>query len=103
MYIKHTYIMHNYSSGDLYKLHIVDKCPVDGNILFTETNFTISNGNRICFDVIIVDDDVIEYTRYDYFFLHLQNGTYHDHLYDKTRIRITDNEGWFLLILKSFC
>ena len=31
-----------------------------------ETNFTISVGNRICFDVIIVDDDVIEYMK-DYY------------------------------------
>ena len=44
---------------------------------------------------MIIDNDLIEYTkRYD-FYLRLQNGTYHDHFSDYTRIRVLDNEGWF--------
>ena len=87
-------------------MYIVAKCPVDDDLLFTDTNFTISNGNRICFDVIIIDDDVIEYMKYYHFYLRLQNGTYHDHFRDYTNIIVTDNEGWFLRVLKSllkFC
>ena len=84
-------------------MYIVAKCPVDDDVLFTDTNFTISNGNRICFDVIIIDDDVIEYTKSHYFYLRFQNGTYHDHFYDNTRIIVTDNEGWFLRVLLKFC
>ena len=75
-------------------MYIGTKCPVDDDLLFTETNFTISNGNRICFDVIIIDDDVIEYMKYYYFYLRLQNGTYHNHFRDDTHIIVTDNEGW---------
>ena len=92
---QHTYVMHNFW-GDL---HIIANCPIDDNILFTETNFTISNGNRTCFDVIIIDDDVIDYTKHIWLYVCLQNRTYHDHFYDRTHIIVIDNEGWFLLVL----
>ena len=58
-----------------------------------ETNFTISVGNRICFDVIIVDDDVIEYMKDYKFYLCLQNGTSHHHFLGETYIFVKDNEG----------
>ena len=73
--------------------------PVDDDFIFTDTNFTLSVGNRICFDAIIIDDDAIEYRRKDHRFqLLLQNGTYHRHFDDNTRIAVRDNEGWFLVI-----
>ena len=72
------------------------KCPLDDDLFFMDTNFTLSIGNRICFDVMIIDDDVIEYEEEHWFYLRLQNGAFHDHFYDRTPIIITDNEGWFL-------
>ena len=64
-----------------------------------ETNFTISVGNRICFDVTIVDDEVIEYMKDYKFYLCLQNGTYHHHFSGDTYIFVRDNEGWFLIVM----
>ena len=79
---------------------LILRCPLDDDLLFTETNFTLSIGNRICFDVMIIDDDVIEYMKYNDFSLHLKNGTYHAHFNDYTHIIVTDNEGWFLVVMK---
>ena len=74
---------------------------IDDDLLFTDTNFTLSLGNRICFDVIIIDDGVIENTKSYGFYLHLQNGTSHIHFYDRTLINVTDNEGWFPVDMTS--
>ena len=76
-------------------INIVAKCPLVGGLLFTDTDFTISNGNRICFDATIIDNDVIDYTKYHRFNVGLQNGTYHEYFNDYTQIVIIDNEGWF--------
>ena len=86
-------------SGDLYNSlvwnNIVAKCPLDDDLLFMATNFTLSKGNRICFDAIIIDDDIIERAKYYGFYVRLQNRTFHEHFYDYTQIIVTDNEGWF--------
>ena len=74
---------------------IVIICPLDDDLLFTDANFTLSKDNRICFDAIVIDDDVVEYTKYYGFNVRLQNRTFHEHFYDYTQIIVTDNEGWF--------
>ena len=76
---------------------------IDDDLLFTDTNFTLSLGNRICFDVIFIDDDVIEYTKVYVLYLYLQNGTVHNHFYDHTEIEVTDNEGWFQVYYSTIC
>ena len=74
---------------------------IDDDLLFTDTNFTLSLGNRICFDAILIDDDVIENMKFYNFYLHLQNGTSHIHFDDRIRIDVTDNEGWFPVNMTS--
>ena len=86
-----------------YLLSYKINCSLDDDLLFTNTNFTLSIGNRICFDAIIIDDDIIEYMKYYEFHVHLQNRTYHRNFYDYTHIRVTDNEGWFLKSLSKTC
>ena len=74
-------------------------CPVDDDLIFMDTNFTLSVGNRICFDAIIIDDDAIEIRqKYHSFQVRLQNRIYHHHFGDYTRIGVRDNEGWFSVI-----
>ena len=63
------------------------------DVLFMDTNFTdftLSVGTRICFDVMIIDDTEIESNEYYGFDVMLQNGTY---IYDYTDIIIIDNDG----------
>ena len=70
---------------------------LDGeDLLFSETNFTISTGSRRCFDVMIVDDDEIERPEYFGFHIHLQTGV-DPHFSDFTQINIRDNDGQFHL------
>ena len=86
-----------------YLLSYKINCSLDDDLLFMNTNFTLSIGNRICFDAIIIDDDIIEHMKYYEFHVHLPNRTYHQYFYDITYIRITDNEGWFLKSLSKTC
>ena len=63
------------------------------DVLFMDTNFTLSVGTRICFDVIIIDDTEIESNENYRFDIIIQNGTYSEYFYDRTYIRIIDNDG----------
>ena len=63
------------------------------DVLFMDTNFTLSVGTRICFDVIIIDDTEIEGNEYYGFEIMIQNGTYSEYFYDYTDILIIDNDG----------
>ena len=58
-----------------------------------DTNFTLSVGTRICFDVMIIDDTEIEYNENYGFEVILQNRTYSEYFYDYTYIHIIDNDG----------
>ena len=58
-----------------------------------DTNFTLSVGTRICFDVLIIDDTEIERNGYHDFEVMLQNGTYSEYFGDYTTIIIIDNDG----------
>ena len=69
-------------------------CYIDSDdVLFMDTNFTLSVGTRICFDVIIIDDTEIEGNEYHRFDVILQNGTYSEYFNDRTYILIIDNDG----------
>ena len=50
-------------------------------------------GDRTCFDVIIIDDDLSEYTEVIYLTIGLRNGSYHPYYSDSTQIYIYDNDG----------
>ena len=66
------------------------------DLFFLEVNFTLSSGGRTCFNVTVIDDDEFEYRESYYFYLHLNNGTYHVYNYDRTYISIIDNDGkWY--------
>ena len=82
----------------------------DDIIFNTSTIFTMAVGERLCFNVTIVDDDEIEYDEYHGFsFEALNDSLPFHHFYDYTRIIIRDNEGqklykstWLLCTCKLF-
>ena len=50
-------------------------------------------GDRTCFDVVILDDNLTEYNEEFRLEIGLQNGSYHPYYSDSTRFRIFDNDG----------
>ena len=50
-------------------------------------------GDRTCFDVVILDDNLTEYNEDFRLEIGLQNGSYHPYYSDSTRFRIFDNDG----------
>ena len=53
----------------------------------------MSTGDRMCFNVTIVDDDEIESYEYFYFTFNAINDSLAYYFYDETRIVVMDNEG----------
>ena len=64
-------------------------------MIFNGANFTLSFGDRICFDVIVVDDNEIEDQESYSFYVRPQSGSNTAQLHDYTHIIIVDNEGKF--------
>ena len=56
-----------------------------------DTNFTLSMGTRICFDVMIIDDTEFGTNAY-YFIVIIQNGTRNEQFYDRICIWISEND-----------
>ena len=77
----------NKSESIHYVIYYID------DVLFMNTNFTLSVGTRTCFDVIIIDDTEIESNENYRFDVIIQNGTYSEYFYDRTDIIIIDNDG----------
>ena len=50
-------------------------------------------GDRTCFDVVIIDDNLTEYTENFRLEIGLRNGSYHPYYSDSTGIVIIDNDG----------
>ena len=50
-------------------------------------------GDRTCFDVVIIDDDLSEYNENFNLDIGLQNGSSHPYYSDSARIYIIDNDG----------
>lgn len=65
----------------------------ENQVFFNEDNFTISNGDRICYEVTIVDDDIIEQFLRSGFTVTLQNGALDPFFSDFTQFVVRDNEG----------
>ena len=65
--------------------------------------FTLSAGDRVCYDVIVNDDDENEYDETAYFFLYLQSGNKLSYFTDRTRIIIHDNEEGLLHMKLTPC
>ena len=64
------------------------------DVIFSAKNVTMSRGDRICLDVVIVDDNNIEYTESFFFHVMLRNGSYISNYYQKyTDITVIDNDG----------
>ena len=64
------------------------------DVKFSSKNVTMSQGDRVCVDVVIVDDNNIEYTETFHFNMGLSNGSYiSDYYQKKTFIKIIDNDG----------
>ena len=82
----------------------------DDIIFNTSTIFTLAVGERLCFNVTIVDDNEIEYDEHYGFSFEALNDSHPYYLfYDYTRIIIRDNEGqklykstWLLCTYKLF-
>ena len=66
-----------------------------GDIIFSSRNVTMSRGDRLCFDVTIVDDVEIEYNEGFSFHVRLSNGTrgYQEYYYQYTSVTVNDNDG----------
>ena len=66
--------------------------PLGDDIIFSGANstFTLATGDRRCFNVTIVDDDVIEYD--EGFGFEVYSLTYY-YFNDYTKIIVKDNEG----------
>ena len=75
-----------------------------GYIIFSGANstFTLATGDRRCFNVTIVDDDVIEHNEYISFEFDAVNTSLpYYYFYDYTRIIVRDNEGQLHFILQT--
>ena len=67
-----------------------------GDIIFSARNVTMSNGDRMCFDLVIVDDTEVEDKEEHSFSVKLSNGSYLQYYYQSTTITINDNDGEWL-------
>ena len=59
------------------------------------SEFSLATGDRMCFNMTIVDDNEFEY-RFEYFdfsFDAINNSLTSRPFFDQTRVRVTDNEG----------
>lgn len=56
----------------------------------------MSNGDRMCFDLVIVNDTEIEDKEEHSFSVKLSNGSYLQYYYQSTTITINDNDGEWL-------
>ena len=63
------------------------------DVIFMDTDFTLSVGARTCFDVIIIDDTEIESNIRYRIDVTLQSGGYNEQFYDRRYFRIIDNDG----------
>ena len=66
------------------------------DIIFSAANsmFTLATGDRRCFNVTIVDDDVIEYDEgYNFWVEAINTSLPYYYFYDYTQIIVRDNEG----------
>lgn len=68
-----------------------------GDLLFSDRNMTLSVGDRTCFDVVIIDDDLSEYSEVFTLQIGLRNGSYHRYYSDTARIRVLDNDGEYYI------
>ena len=70
-------------------------CFTGGDIIFnTNQVFTLASGERLCFNVTVVDDNEIEYYEaYAFTIVALNRSLPFYQFYDRTRITIRDNEG----------
>ena len=68
-------------------------CILDNLIVFSGSNFTLIIGDELCFEVIILDDDIIEDFLRSEFTVTLQNGLLDPFFTDFTQIIVRDNEG----------
>ena len=50
-------------------------------------------GDRTCFDVVIIDDDLSEYPENFNLDIGLRNGSFHPYYSDSTAILVIDNDG----------
>ena len=77
-------------SSSFYTTLSISLDTIDDDIISNTTNFTLATGERLCFNVTIVDDNLIEYDEtYRFYFSAANDST---QFYDGTRIRISGNE-----------
>ena len=66
---------------------------IDDDIIFNTTIFTLASGERLCFNVTIVDDNVTEYDEDHHFYFYALNNSIPVYQFlDQTEITIRDNE-----------
>ena len=89
---QHDYGMYVGQQKRLLSMLLHSLITIGGDIIFNaSTVFTLASGEKICFNVTIVDDDEIEYV--ESYFFELDDSLFYYHFYDYTQIVIRDNEG----------
>lgn len=83
---------------------IIDQNTAGDDFVFDASGsvFSLAIGDRMCFNVTIVDDEEIEYDQsFGFSFYALNQSLQYQHFYDYTRIRIRDNDGELCQLIKS--
>ena len=88
------FIIINWFILKIYDVTLAPGFSAQNDVIFSAQNVTMSRGDRVCLDVVIVDDNIIEYTESFYFTVSLSNGSYISDYYQKsTGIEVIDNDG----------
>ena len=78
----------------MFDISLVSDFSFQDDVTFSAQNVTMSRGDRVCLDVVIVDNNNIENTESFYFDVRLSNGSYISDYYQKnTYITVIDNDG----------
>ena len=87
-------VLINFVIFKMYAISLVSGFSTENDLIFSARNVTMSRGDRVCLDVVIVDDNNIEYTERFNFYVRLSNGSYISDYYNKyTYITVIDNDG----------
>ena len=77
----------------MYDFSLVSGFSTQNDFIFAARN-VMSQGDKVCHDVVIVDDNNIEYPESFRFNVSLSNGSYISSYYQKnTYITVIDNDG----------
>lgn len=65
----------------------------EDDIIFASSNATMTRGDKLCFNVTIVDNDEFEFNQRFSFYVSLSSGTSHEYYSHSTTLTVVDNEG----------